>query len=326
MNKTKLYFILLIFLALSCDDNIESNPTCDNGAHLGNVTLKTQQEVDDFGAMCYSSIHGNLKIYSDTEIDNISALLSLTEVTGLTSIDVPLLSSLDGLQNLERLGHHFTLRGLDNVETLHELSNLQHAEMSIQLIELPLIQNLQGLENLTYSKSIRIMDCPSLTSMDALNNIENSIWSRVDLYNCPLIESLEVFQRIEYIGNITINGMDGLQSLQGFNNISEAHNISIKANKNLITLSGLDKLTNTRFLSIQSNNSLENLNGLENLTTTSYVDIGRSQYNTNNGNPILSNFCALQNLFGYGTYNNVYIENNAFNPSIPNITQGNCSQ
>jgi len=329
MNKNILYFVLII-ISLSCDnqDDDAQEVACDNGAFVGDVSLTTQQELDEFGAMCYSSIIGRLDIISDDDIDNLKALSSLREITSLTYINVPQLTSLEGLQNLEKLGHHFTLSELVNLKSIRHLSSLKHAEAGISLNRLPLIENLRGLENLTYLNSIGLSDCPSLNSIEALNASENIFWGRIDLYKCPLIASLSVFQKIERVGIITIAQMDGLETLHGLHNMSSSHSIHLSNNKNLTSLSGLDKLTEMFGLYLRSNGALENLNGLEALLTALALDIGRTNYGTTYGNPLLSDFCALQNLFSNGTFReeDIHIENNAYNPSVQDLIAGNCSE
>src|SRR5210317_2566247 len=83
MNRLIPLFVLSLLL-WSCNNEAVVEQVCDNGTYVGNVRLLTQQEVDDFGAMCYSKIEGNLILGENWDFDNnildLSPLSSLTEI------------------------------------------------------------------------------------------------------------------------------------------------------------------------------------------------------------------------------------------------------
>jgi len=99
----------------SCSNENVTHPedlVCDNGTFVGQVILKNQQEVDDFGAMCYSKIDGSLvigNIFGATDdIVDLSPLSNMNQVFASNSNDNPgwlrikanNLTSLNGLQNI----------------------------------------------------------------------------------------------------------------------------------------------------------------------------------------------------------------------------------
>lgn len=74
------------------------------------------------------------------------------------------------------------------------------------------------------------------------------------------------------------------------------------------------------------NTSLTSLAGLENLITVNNMYIGQDPGGTPVPNQNLSDFCAFQNLFSNGSYGDVNIANNSYNPTVQNIIDGKCSQ
>ncbi len=70
---------------------------------------------------------------------------------------------------------------------------------------------------------------------------------------------------------------------------------------------------------IFSNNSLKSLKGLDKLLKV------KDAINIRN-NSYLNDYCAMVNLFQNGIYGSpVSIENNAFNPTVTQLKDGNCS-
>jgi hypothetical protein len=253
--QSKYYFLLAsLFLIVSCENENISQPedqACDNGTYVGNVFLSTQQEVDEFGAMCYSKIEGRLQIserWQDDDIIDLTPLSSLTEVyPGRIRIHANNLTSLNGFQNITKLG------------------------------------------------GLYVHSCNALIDLSGLENL------------------------------ISIGGAEGY--------FQELH---VEENNSLINLNGLNNLQETNGLVIVSNPSLVSLDGLENLTSTftsnyDYLGIDIGVFNTHIGvipQPNLSDFCALQNLFSNGTFNpnRIRIQQNAYNPIVQDIINGNCSQ
>ncbi|WP_290698083.1 hypothetical protein [Lacinutrix sp.] len=110
------------------------------------------------------------------------------------------------------------------------------------------------------------------------------------------------------IGGLTvvesgITNFQGLESLTQINPIAGNYNLLIDNNPNLLSLSGLDNLI---------------------FTQTADINIGGSSgFSSGVGNPLLTDFCALQSSF---LNSSSVIENNAYNPTIQDIQNGNCSQ
>ncbi|MCH7525268.1 MAG: hypothetical protein IIC74_09780 [Bacteroidetes bacterium] len=257
----KLIFLFLTSIILfNCENesvDIQATlPPCDNGTFVGDVVLNSQQEVDDFGAMCYSKIEGKLIIgasWVENDISDLSSLSSITQVSKKMRISAFYLESLNGLNNITTVGglwvlDSFYLKNLDGLESLEQVGNL--------------IQD----GYIGYAEDMQIVRCSSLISIKGLSNLK-------------YVEGL--FMQ----GNTELISLDGLENLQ-----------------TVITYN------NYLGVSIGLSNCIDGFQCIPNLK--------------------LNNLCALQNLFTDGIYDEdfVTIKWNAYNPTIQDIIDGNCSQ
>jgi len=98
-------------------------------------------------------------------------------------------------------------------------------------------------------------------------------------------------------------------------------------NSNITNLEGLETITSIDgSLFIGENPGLTTLSGLENLNFVgNNIEIGNDGGPALYPNPNLSDFCALTNLFISGTYRSVWFVGNAYNPTVQNMIDGNCS-
>lgn len=74
----------------------------------GSFTLRTQTEVDDFGALGVKVLNGNLTFIDENNqedpITSLAALQTLEEVKGALTVSTKTLTSLTGLENLRAIG------------------------------------------------------------------------------------------------------------------------------------------------------------------------------------------------------------------------------
>jgi len=330
--KKQVVLLLIALTIFSCNDD-DQEIACDNGTYIGDVFLTTQQEVDDFGALCYSKIEGDLSInlQAGFEITDLSALISLKHVTEMVHIVAPKLETLHGLENLHTVNSisFVFMYDLISLNALENLSNVGH--FGLQYSNLT---SLEGLGSITSLNGLMLSHNPNLSSISALGNVSNSTWEgRIDITRCPLLTSLEALSFLTRIdGRIVFVENDGLTSLNGLHNITSLYFLLISGCNGLTSLEGLNSLesvinplgTSTESVRIDSNMLLQSVDGLDNLIQVKGLYLGFNGAS----NPQLSNFCALQNLFVNGSYlsNAIGISHNAYNPSIQDIIDGNCSQ
>jgi len=204
----KLFTLLTISsILLSCGTDDEMpDAACDNGIFVGNVVLRTQQEVDDFGAECYTRIDGALNIGIPSEdgnnISDLSALSNLTEIisnnqdNGIATLGIysTELVDLSGLQNLTRVGR-LSITNNANLTSLNGLNSLQVVNMDFNIIHGLTIEGNNSLLSLDGLNGLqRIGNSPISTELMALR-----IYSNSELENVDALEQLiEAYGQIQF--------------------------------------------------------------------------------------------------------------------------------
>ncbi len=189
----KIFKISLIFIVLTACT--EDDSSCDGGAFKGNVFLNSQEEVDVFGANCYSKIEGNLIIglpSQPTDIHNLQPLSGLKEVVnGRLAIYADKLIDLKGLDNVTRLDG-LRIDGCTSLITLFGLNSLSQIG----------ITDVSDNSN-QFDPSFIINYCPSLNSIEALDSlkkIQNFI-----IGGTVKLESLKGLENLDLVtGNLSI--------------------------------------------------------------------------------------------------------------------------
>jgi len=275
------------------------------------IYLQTQQEVDEFGAKnivnyTEGSIIIGAKSYNDdepmnTSITNLNALSSLKSVSGKLAIYKTVnLTNLNGLNNFEEA------KGEDD-----NFDKYTPLNISIDIDGNTGLTDISALNNLKKATTIFIGNNPNLLSLFSIN--PNQIYRMV------------------------IQNNDSLTDLNGLQNINTLLSVSINSNENLINLNGLNNLTNIGgqniddifYINIIGNPKLENLDGLSNLTNivvrnSSIVLDGIHIKN----NAVLTDFCglstAINNINNYSVFQ-YEVLNNAYNPTLQDLLNNNCS-
>ena len=310
--KSKLLttLFLLPILLLSCNneglENDTEEQTCDNGTFVGSISLKTQQDVNEFGALCYTKIDGTLVINDLNQVEDkivdLSPLINLREIYTETYPDslyasfhfrTSLLTNFEGLNNLEKVGRlviqeNESLVSLNGLESLTTIGTENEVYLLNELFikNNVVLQNLDGLNN--------------LTQVGFGTNI-----TRVNIWGNPVLQNI-----------------DGLASL------TSIHSSEV--------ISGMGSPGN---LYILGNHQLANVNGLTNLSSMNggrisfvFVNdiIGPDGCISITGNNALTNFCGLQNILNNGDYGGLSTGSfgncyDGYAPSAQDIIDGNCS-
>lgn len=300
----KLLLAAVVTLLFSCsgsdDSNVNPNPNpveiCDN-VYTGDVELKTQAEVDAFGAKAYCRITGFMKIgnVENSDIVNLSALQTLEEIgSDLWIISNNKLTSLHGLENLSIIKGALVISFNENIKNLDEfvlltelgsnsgssrfvlgsnsaITNINGLRNITVLEEINVSGNsnltdLSGLERITQATHIAIIANPKLKSLKGLENITNTNY--LDIQNNAALESLEQLMSLK---KITIRSLilynNALTNLHGLENLETAGNFTVGDNEALLSLDGLDKLHTVSQLIIHDNPRLTSLSHLSALTS-----------------------------------------------------------
>lgn len=322
--------------------NLGAVNTCGSagGIFNGDIIISSQQELEDFGALGYTTVIGNLSIggyQTATDVNNLTPLLVLENVVGELRIDDnPLLTTLDGLNNVEFVSK-LIIRINPSLTGLTGLSNL-NSVVDIVISDNNAITSLQGLEGLTSVNRFNIHRNDLLTSLTGLESLNNAYW--ISIFGNNSLESISSLSNLSSADRILLNNLPSISTLDGITHLSEMEWLQLSFLDQFTDFSELSNLTSVDFINIAGNQSLVSLDGFENLINNEGLAIGINldfdEFN-DSPNPNLTDFCALENLFINGTYIEpiidpflpfigITIDNNAFNPTVQDIINGNCSQ
>lgn len=245
----------------------------------GDIILKTQQEVNDFGANQYTKVTGSVtigdpEVAATTDIFDLTPLQSLKIINNsLVIINNPNLISTTGL-NIHQIGGELIIAinsSLEKVLGLNNLTSVQDLIISTNNI----LSDLSGLTQLTViENTLGIIACPLMSNLDWLSNL-NTLGSNLTIRNCNsltninglqnLINLTEPYRFFDITGNMSLTDLDGLRNLN-----TNIYSMVIESNPSLLSVEGLENLKITNTLNIKFNQMLENLRGFE--RTTSLLD------------------------------------------------------
>ena len=267
------------------------NTNCSAISNIGDFVLRSQEEVDAFGANNFQTIVGSVLISEDGSglpITNLGPLSTLTSISNELSLFAnPSLTSLSGLDGITSLGS-LVIRQNNALINLTGLSDLATIDLSMTIRE---NQNLQSFEGLN-----------SITAIGAQTPAANAVGTvRIDdnasLIDITRLVGLTYIHDLEISNNVSIESLEGLQNVTA---ISGGFGLEITNNAALKDLNGLRSITNTGFeLNISDNAALIELKGLENLLNSENFFL--------RNNPELIDISSLSNL---GAIDNIIITNN----------------
>lgn len=231
----------------------------------GDIELKTP---DDLAAFTCTDLDGRLFVRSSTDdpITDLGGLRSLCTVNGAVYIDNnPLLTSLEGLGNLERVGAVIiaendalsSLAGLDNLTDIVSLS----IDSNDALVDLTgLAPRLSTIENVSITRNAfleRLTGFPA--SLTEIND-------RLDIGGNARLVSLSGLEGLRRVGKwIDIRSNSSLPSLEGFADslAPPERTFFIRLNDSLTSLEGFPVMTSIgEDLVINSNRALTSLSGI----------------------------------------------------------------
>ena len=236
---------------------------------VGDKTLKTQDEVNDFGAN-YTSITGNLTIGSSFTITNLDALSSLTSVEGTLNIRYNSnLTNVDGLANLEAVQGGLIIVNNDDLTNVNGFSGLTIIEGgTLNVSGNGALVDISGFENITTLEGSLIFDNNNaLTNVDGFESVI-SIGGGVGIRNNDNLTNLDGFASLTTVtGQLTISDNPSLTDLSGFSSLSSICCIIVRDNDALINLEGFDNISSLLGLLIDYNDALEEIDGFGSLSS-----------------------------------------------------------
>lgn len=292
MRHSYTTFILIMVSLFLC--------TIQAQTYTGNVTLTTQEEVDNFN---FNYIDGALSI-NGREISDLEGLSILDSVSGNFNIQSTKLASLNGLQGLIKV-KGFNIGQSDIVVVDH-------------------------LDNLKYCEQFMMYGNPNLTSINVKSIHE---LFRLDIRFNASLKNLKGLESIKEVSELDIGGNNALASLEGLSNIDTIGALHIHDCNALRNLVGLNGLNSVYSVNIDGNMFLESLDGLDGVTQCEgRIVIGINDvHNYTSPNPSLRDFCAFTRIFqnrdwhANSSSKSIRIDHNKYNPQEADFNGGLCS-
>ena len=273
MILNRLFFLFAVFtLFNSCsgDEPTTKEEVVADKPYQGDLLLDSQGDVDLFVSKNYTRVNGTIQI-SGEGVSDIQGLTTLTQINGNIQLLGTSLKDLDGLSNC----------------------NLKDG-VNIDIINNPLLENIDGLQNMTASlHRLEIRDVSNLQSIIGLSNIEDVTFSLV-------ISNTEKLTDINALSNLS----------------SSLQRISIRDNALLEDVSGIAGIPAVNDFTFTQNHKVSSLvssNGTMNVMNILNIS----------NNTTLKDFCGIS--FNSESGMNFYIQNNYYNPSETDLSSGNCS-
>lgn len=314
-----------------------------DGIYNGDIVIDCQEAVDNFGSQGYIEITGDLDIienYNGDDILDLSPMHRIKHVgENLVFKKTKSLENFSGL-NIETVGKSLIIKMNSNLVTLHGLESLQEVlgSVEIEFNSLSQISTFNSLQTIGFMLKINSNGITEIAGFDLLEQVEH-----IYITNNPELESLNAFNQLTDIEDLYIEEHPKLMNFNSFNNVNTIDRLVLVESivnsfsftslsqigifelinhDGITNLNGFSSLTTILYgdLYIAANDNLTSLDGLENL---SYLSSGRIIEIISNSS--LVDFCALQTLISNFTGPYVLIQNNAYNPTLNDLENGNCS-
>lgn len=190
MKHLKVFFSISFFLLFV------ANVTAQKKTYTGFPILKTQAQVDAFGANNYTHIKGWMRIEGE-DITNVDALSTLTNIeSSFWIINNDNLENLDGLSNIDSVGVN---------QTSSQLWLGNNAKL----------ENIEGLNGLTDVSEIKITDNINIKNINGFRNVTSDLWGIIITNNVSLTSLLGLNKISKVNHYVFIKENKSLENLEG---------------------------------------------------------------------------------------------------------------
>ncbi|NHE55749.1 hypothetical protein [Cyclobacterium plantarum] len=300
------------------------------------------------------SLSGALIIRDNLQLKTLKGLENLIQIGSMLQIENnPYLQGLNDLAGITASQLHVYVKdnhSLVNLEGLNGITDVTIFEISNNTT----LKNFHGLEHLSWVNQLQIFFNENLESFDGLAGLRHI--GELEINGQSKINSFEGFKNgVQNLNNLSLNNMSEIKNLRGllapggkinkslilFSTALETleglsladeipFNIEIQDNYSLQNLNQFSNLTAVgRRFNIENNRNLRSLSGLENLQSVGVGDgsdnAAKHPFNIRY-NDFLGNFCDLKPLLEKGTYHQLVIADNFYNPTSPEILENECKQ
>jgi Receptor L domain len=240
-------FVGFFFCALI---NTNGFAQCTTPSTLSGKTFRSQAEINQF-ASDYAHlgcvfITGNVVIQG-YDIVSLAGLGVISQIQGFLLIDRTGLTSLNGLQNLTSVGGNLNVFANPYLVTLVGLTGVTNISGTLEIRDNPLLTHMMygsgtGLivvTPLTHVNDVIIRNNPRLLNLQGLAYL-TSINGALLIADCPVLTSLQGLNNLNNVGGLTIEGLTALTDLHGLEAIQTVvGGLRIAGNYNITSLRGL---------------------------------------------------------------------------------------
>ncbi len=322
--------------APGCNSEAEVDAACNACTLPTNVTLTSQQQIDDFPTdypNC-TEVVGDLTINDavNGDILNLDGLAQLISIGGFLKIEGnSALEDITGLSNVTLLGLRLKITSNSSLTSLSGLENISVINRSLTISSNPSLVDLTGLDGLTtiswHTTISNNFTLASFHGLESLSSVGGFNGSSLLISNNNMLVDLTALSSVLSIPfTLDIRNNSSLVSLDGLENISSVETLDIRDNTLLSNLDGLNGLMSiSNSLMLIRNFALANIDGLSNLSSLDYLFIADNDFLLNingltsltsiDGRISIFNNDLLQNINGLSNVNQIddliYIDNNS---------------
>ena len=291
------------------------------------VTRTSCQNLDGLENINDHWIFTEIKIVDNQELLNVDGLSGFVNPYYIYINFNNKLQNIEGLSNVTGTTKECTISSNDVLLDIRGLRNLKNTP-KVEIAHNDQITDLSGLESLiSVSQGVYIFQNERLESAKGLNNLKSGGFVIFD--RNPNLKSVSDLKNLGSVQSFEIIQSPLLQSLDGLEYLKEVTNaLRLSGNKALISLEGIEGVefkSNSRnyyHFAIVDSPLITDLDPLANYSIPS----GNINIRENTGLTDLCGITRLANDFNDEINDNLSIRDNAFNPSLQDIIDGNCSQ
>lgn len=182
------------------------------------VILRSQQEVNEFGAR-NCEIIGSLWIQDiDGPITSLSALSSITTIEGYLRIRDTSLQILLGLENITTINGSILLEENEKLTLLSGLQNVRYGVTELSIINNSRLTSVFSLRSITTLRNLTLKGNNALTELDGFEKIETIenqliVQDNITLLNINSLKNVQNATNFSFTGNSYLKNFCGLTTL-----------------------------------------------------------------------------------------------------------------
>lgn len=312
-------------LEINNANQLTSLNTFENLISIGGgfkINGSSMSTITEFPSL--NTIGGTLSIHTVYTLENLECFTNLTSVGAIDLSALPLITNLNGFENLIELKGNIDMIFMDYLENIDALSQLTSIGGDINFSAVDSLSNLNGFSNLeNVGGGFRIYGINKVNSLSPLSNL-TSIGRVLELNGLPL-DNFQGLNNLIEVGGLDFNQLNcidfsGLEALSQINEtLYEEGNFYIGFMPELLNFDGLQGVQ-----SIDGNIWIKNNPLLSNIDSLSNVSADGINYLKITYNPNLDD-CSINSVCEYiSISDNLTISDNGDNCSSVEQVEDKC--